>query len=261
MHSGNGVHGQPQVTLGAIFWLRPGHSRLDLPQKPQKKNEMITQNPIIGKARKKLGNVYARTLYGINIIQSCPKPSTKPMSPKRLACQTAFRYVTEMANQLPASLLNNLYYSAPVGKSRRSVLISQLMKAVVRNDTEINYNAQLVSALGGNPIALKTPNIVQFTDTNITIQVDDVDVSPLAELSMLPCVIALSYDLHVAYNLLPLSSIENDTVSIGPVPSNWVGHEFYLYPLFPVNVNTLANPIYAFGRFDSSSTTICGSKQ
>ena len=152
------------------------------------------------------------------------------MSPKRLACQTAFRYVTEMANQLPASLLNNLFYSAPVGKSRRSVLISQLMKAVVRNDTEINYNAQLVSALGGNPIALKTPNIVQFTDTNITIQVDDVDVTPVAEISMLPCVIALSYDLHVVYNLLPLSSIENGTVSIGPVPSNWVGNEFYLYP-------------------------------
>ena len=95
---------------------------------------------------------------------------------------------------------------------------------------------------------------MQFTDTNITIQVDDVDVTPVAEISMLPCVIALSYDLHVVYNLLPLSLIENGTVSIGPVPSNWVGNEFYLYPLFPVNVNTLANPIFAYGRFDNSIT-------
>lgn len=215
---------------------------------------MITQNPIIGRSRKKIGNVYARTLYGMNIIQSCPKPSTKPMSPKRLACQTAFRFVSKMANQLPQKLLNDLFYAAPIGKSRRNALTSQLMQAIVRDGTEISYNPNLIAALGGNPIALRTPVEHVVSERTFTISVDDLQVTPVAQISMLPCVIALSYDLRVAYNLLPLTAIENNIITIGPVPSSWLGNSFFLFPLFPVNVGSKANPIFTFGRFDKTQS-------
>lgn len=213
---------------------------------------MITQNPIIGRAKKKLAGVYARTLYGMNIIQSCPKPSTNPMSPARLACQRAFKFVSGMSNQLPQQLLNYLYYAAPQGKSRRNVLSSQLMKAVVRDGEFVTFDPDLITEIGSNPAALTTPIVVTPSSTSIVLNVADLATTQSAVITQLHCILALSYELGVAYDLAPLASLAADVVTINPIPSNWVGHQLYLYPLFDVNVGTVNNPVYAFGRFDST---------
>jgi len=213
---------------------------------------MITQNPIIGRAKKKLAGVYARTLYGMNIIQSCPKPSTAPMSPARLACQRAFKFVSGMSNQLPQQLLNYLYYAAPQGRSRRNVLFSQLMKAVVLNGEFVTFDPNLITEIGSNPAALTAPVVVTSSGTSIMLTVADLETTQSAVLTQLNFIMALSYELGVVYDLAPLATLADGVVTINPIPSTWVGHQLYLYPLFDVNVGTVNNPVYAFGRFDST---------
>lgn len=214
---------------------------------------MITQNPIIGRSRKKLSGVYCRTLWGNNVIQSCPKPSTTPPSIALQASRAAFKHVIGMANQLSQSSLNELYYMAPVGRSRRHVLTSQLMQAVVRGQGSVSYNAGLVAQIGTNLAALRQPIIMTPTNTIIEIAVSDLVMTQVAETTLQPFVLALSYEMGIAYNLSPLSILSQGMLEIQPIPSTWIGHELYIYPLFPVNVGTSANPIYAPGRFEANN--------
>lgn len=213
---------------------------------------MITQNPVTGRSKRKLSGVYARTLWGLNIIQSCPKPSTVPPSPALKASRAAFGFVASMANQLQQGLLNQLYYAAPQGKSRRALLSSQLMKAIVRDGGSVSYHPERVTQLGTNITALTEPYIVTPAALTIEINLSDLALTQSALTTNIPLTIALSYGLHVIYNLQPLTTLTEGILTIGPIPSNWLGQELYLYPLFEVNMGTTNNPIYTAGRFEAN---------
>lgn len=213
---------------------------------------MITQNPIVGRSKNKLAGVYARTLWGMNIIQSCPKPRTSQPTPAMQAARTSFANVMAMANQLTQGLLNELYYAAPIGRSRRHVLASQLMQAVQRNNGLVTYDPARIEQLGTNLVALTSPIAVTPTETTISINVADIATTESAIFENAPLTLALNYELCICYNLLPLSNMNNGVLTISPIPSTWIGQQFFLFPLFQVNMGTTNNPVYAFGRYEAN---------
>ena len=211
---------------------------------------MITQNPITGRSRKKLSGVYARTLYGKNVIQSCPSRSSKPPTAALRENRSLFGLVTAMANQIPQGLLNSIYYSAPTGRSRRHVLAHQLFTGVTREDGVRSFSTGGLQELGTNTLVLLEPVILTPSDVTFNIDVADLDLTVAAHADRVPLIIAVSYTLCVCASLKSYTSLSNGVITVTPIPSTWVGQQLFLYPLFDVNVGTSNNPIYAPGSFN-----------
>lgn len=210
---------------------------------------MITQNPIVGRARKKLSGVYARTLYGKNIIQSCPAPRTSPPSQAELESRMAFRLVSSMANMVQPSLLLNIYYAAPVGRSRRACLVSQLHKGVVRTNKVVSFDLDAVSELGGNVVTCNEGLIYTPAAKAFEIAVEDLNATPIADTSRVPCVMAVSYEKGVCVSLFDYTTLNEGVLSFENVSDTLVGSEILLLPLWQTNIGTAQNPIRVFGGF------------
>lgn len=211
---------------------------------------MITQNPIVGRARKKVAGVYARTLWGKNIIQSCPgSPSSPPTKPLRDS-REVFRAVTKMANQVPATILAQIYYSAPVGRSRRHVLTSQLFTGVQRNNFEISYNLENFSALGTNPVTTRAALVYEVSAKNFTIAKSEFDATELADTSRAPLVFAISYDLQLCVPLLSNVSVDGDNLVFSNISDSFLGQSVLFVCLWQVNIGSEPIPVWVYGSFD-----------
>jgi len=214
---------------------------------------MITQNPIVGRARKKLAGVYARTLYGKNIIQSCPGPRTTPPSSAELESRSAFRLVSSMANMLHPSLLLNIFYAAPVGRSRRACLVSQLHTGVVRSNMVVSYDLEAISEIGGNVVTCNEGLIYTPSAKSFQIAVSNFNATQLADTSKLPCVIAISYSKGVCVSLLDYTTIEDDILKFENVSDTLLNTPILLLPLWQTNIGTTQNPILVFGGFKAEN--------
>lgn len=213
---------------------------------------MITQNPIVGRSRKKLAGVYARTLWGKNVIQSCPSPSSVPPSIALKDSRSAFARITAMANMVPASLLLNLYYSAPVGRSRRHVLSSQLFTGVQRTNMEISYNLSALSMFGSNPVSTTSGLLFTVQAKNFQLAKDLFSATPIADTSRVPCVFAISYELGVCVPLLDYTAVSDDELQFTTISDTFIGHEVLLLPLWQINIGTVQSPIWVFGSFQAN---------
>lgn len=210
---------------------------------------MITQNPIVGRARKKLSGVYARTLYGKNVIQTCP-PSTKgKQAASQVAASNAFGAMSRLSNQLSQSELNAIFYQAPNGRSRRSEWMMQLCKGLQKDGASWTFEPSLLQQLGGNAVVTEAPLIVTPTENHLRFSVEDFSAVNRAETEMLPCLILICKDTNQCLSLLPWSSLDDGDIVCENLSPTFLGHECYIYCLWQVNVGTLSNPIYAYGSY------------
>lgn len=214
---------------------------------------MITQNPIIGRSRKKLAGVYARTLWGKNVIQSLPSKSNIPPTKALKDSRSAFATIMQMANLVPKSLLYNIYYSAPVGRSRRHVLSSQLFTGVLRNNYNIAFSLSALSELGTNAVATNEGYLFTIQATNFRLAKALFSSTDIADTSRVPCVVAISYEMAVCLPLLSNVSIDGDDLVFSDIPGTFVGHEFLLLALWQVNIGTQQIPVWQYGSFSLQS--------
>ena len=210
---------------------------------------MITQNPIVGRARKKLSGVYARTLYGKNIIQSCPSPSNNPPTKALADSRAAFGHVMAMANMLPKSLLYNMFYNASVGHSRRHAFSSQLMQAVQRGTDGITYDPTAIAEIGSNPVVTTTGLLYTVPGASFTIPISEFQATSIADTTAVPCVIALSYDLGLCVSLLPYTAIVDDNLSFNNISESFFGQKVFMVALWQTNIGTQQTPNMVYGRY------------
>lgn len=214
---------------------------------------MITQNPIVGRSRKKLAGVYARTLWGKNVIQSNPSKSSVPPTRALKDSRNAFGHIMQMANMVPKSILYNIYYNAPVGRSRRHVLSSQLFTGVQRANMEISYNLSALSMFGSNPVSTTSGLIFTVQAKNFQLAKTLFSATPIADISRVPCVFAISYELGVCVPLLDYTAVFNDELQFTNISDTFIGHAVLLLPLWQINLGTSQNPIWVFGSYAAES--------
>lgn len=212
---------------------------------------MITQNPITGRSRNKLAGVYARTLWGKNVLQSCPTPSHTPPSPALQASRNAFGRIMRMANMIPPQLMNSIFYSAPVGRSRRHTLASQLFTGVSRNGSEITFNLDNITAIGSNTVSCNAGVLVTITDSTLQLYIPDLSATTSAITNEVPLLLAVSYEREVCYPMIDLTSIEEEYLVVQNIPSTIFNVPLMIYPLWTVNVGTLRTPVYAYGSYSN----------
>lgn len=216
---------------------------------PLKNTNMITQNPIIGRAKNKLAGVYARTLYGKNVLQSCPPPTKGHQTANQQAVCSAFGRVSRLANQLSASMLNQIYYSAPQGRSRRAQWCKDLAKGMTKVDTDWVFNPNLIETLGGNPKVSTEPFLVTPTQTILEITSDALSATSIADKSKVPCLVLICIEANVCISLLPYTQLQDNILTLSNLSTTLVEKECYIFPLWQTNVGTQATPIYAYGSY------------
>lgn len=214
---------------------------------------MITQNPIVGRSRKKLAGVYARTLYGKNVLQSCPSPSKNPPSAALKDSRAAFARVSQMANMVPSTLLANLFYIAPIDKSRRAALSSQLFTGVQRSGKQVSFSIDALRQLGSNAVVTNQGLLYTIPSKSFAMAMDEFSTTSIADTSRVPCVFAISYDLGICVPLIAYESIEGNTLIFSNISDTLVGHEILLVCLWQTNIGSSANPIWVYGSFSLST--------
>lgn len=213
---------------------------------------MITQNPIIGRSRNKLAGVYARTLYGKNVLQSCPTPTKKPPTPALQASRAAFGKISHMANLLPASLLLSLFYAAPAGCSRRQFLCSQLSKAVQRDGDAVSYSPTSILQLGSNPYVCQNYLTVHVESSTLQIDVADLDATSYAITTDLPTILALNFALDYFYDWTGYAAMSEGIITLQNLSSTVIGQDVSIFPLWKTNIGTTNTPIIVPGAYQKA---------
>jgi hypothetical protein len=211
---------------------------------------MITQNPIVGRSRKRLAGVYARTYCSMNIIQSLPKPTTIPPTQALRDSRAAFATVRQMAAMFPASLLPQIYYTAPVGKTRRSVFMSQLFQGVVRENKQITFNESEIHEIGSNPVVTSSNIPITVPSKDFSIPLYTFNATEVADTSRVPLIIALHYPLRICQSWLPYTQIEGNNLVFRNISDTLVNEVVFLICLWQTNMGSSQIPVWTFGRFE-----------
>lgn len=155
----------------------------------------------------------------------------------------------QMSNMVPKFLLYNMYYAAPVGRSRRHELSAQLFTGVQRINFEISYNLQSLASLGSNPISTTAGLVFQVPDKEFFIPTNSFNATELANTSELPCIFAISYELALCVPLLDYVAFDGDNFHFTNISDSFIGHDVLLVCLWKVNVGTAQIPVWRYGRF------------
>lgn len=214
---------------------------------------MITQNPIIGRARKKLSGVYSCTLYGKNILRTCPGPSNKPPTAAQRSARSAFALVNQMANMVPKSILYNIYYAAPIGRNRRQFITSQLLAGCHREEGETIFDLTAITALGSNTPSTRAGLLYTIPAKVFSVPVSAFSATTAADTTKIPCVMAISYEKGVCLPLLSYTTLSEGVLLFNNISDTIVGAEVLLLALWQVNVGTSGVPVYAFGSFQANT--------
>ena len=214
---------------------------------------MITQNPIIGRASKRIGGIYARTLYGKNILQSCPPPTKGHQTQGQKAVCNAFGLLSRLSNQVSASLLNNIYYAAPVGRSRRAQWCKDLGPGMVKTQQGWIFDPSLIETLGGNPKVTETAFSLILASTHLEISVSSLSAVGNADTSQIPCLILVCPSKNICIDLIPFTTLSEGTLNVEPISSTLLNEECFIFPLWQVNIGTQANPIWVYGSFHKNN--------
>lgn len=211
---------------------------------------MITQNPITGKARKKLGGVYARTLYGKNVLQSCPPSRKGKQTAAEVEASRGFGFVSLLSAQISASILNQIYYAPPSGRNRRQQWCKDLMTGRIKDGDKWDYNPDLIRKLGGNPKVSESAISLTPASTEVVIPLSSFSAVNNAITTEPPCIILICVEECICISLLDYTSIVGDNIVLQNLSSTIVGKECWLFPLWQTNIGTQQNPIICYGRFE-----------
>ena len=211
---------------------------------------MITQNPITGKARKKLGAVYARILYGKNVIQQCPPSRKGKQTAAEVEASRGFGYVSLLSAQISASMLNQIYYAPPSGRNRRQQWCKDLMTGRFKDGDKWDYNPDLIRKLGGNPKVSESGISLTPASTEVVIPLSNFSAVNNAITTEPPCIILICVQECICISLLDYTSIVGDNIVLQNLSSTIVGKECWLFPLWQTNIGTQQNPIICFGRYE-----------
>ena len=214
---------------------------------------MITQNPIIGRAKKKLGAVYARTLYGKNVLQTCPPSRKGRQTAAEMASSAAFGKLSQLSNQVSISLLNSIYYEAPQGRSRRAEWCKQLGKGLKKNQNGWSYDPGQILALGSNHKVSEEAYSLIVASTEIHIDFSTLSMVGSAIPTEVPCLILICPSENICISLLDYTQIVNNTLVITPLSTTLLNKECWIFPLWAVNEGTQKNPALAYGSFQLNS--------
>lgn len=214
---------------------------------------MITQNPIIGRARKKLSGVYARTLYGKNVIQTCPMPSKGKQSLSQVAASNAFGKLSQLSNQVSASLLTSIFYAAPTGRSRRAEWCSQLSKGLIKNQNSWDFDPSLIIELGSNHKVSENFYNLKVTSTQISIPLAQLSAVGNAITTVIPCLILIEPADNICISLLDYTQIEGANLVVSNISATLIDRDVWIFPLWQVNEGTAKNPILCYGSYQKNS--------
>ena len=210
---------------------------------------MIVQNPIIGRARKKLGNIYARTVYGKNVLQSCPPANKAHETPNQASARTAFGKLSSLSNQISTSLLNSIYYETPQGRSRRGQWCKELASGMLKEDGAWSFNPERIAQLGTNAVVSNFATHLIPNSTSVAFALAELSMVGSALPNEIPCIILVEPADNICISLVDYTTIENETVYLQHLSSTVVGKDCWLFPLWMVNVGTQRNPILAYGSY------------
>ena len=210
---------------------------------------MIVQNPIIGRSKNKLSGIYARTLNGKNVIQSCPPPTKGKQTANQVASSTMFGELSRLSNQVSASLLNMLFYSAPTGRTRRAEWCRQLGKAMKKENNLWIFDPSLITSLGGNTKVCSEPYIFTPTQNQLRIAKTDLPSETIAIKSEIPCLILICADTKQCISLLPWTTIDENDIILTNLSSTYLNHRCFIFPLWQFNIGTQNNPILTYGAY------------
>lgn len=210
---------------------------------------MITQNPITGKARRRLGNIYARTLYGKNVIQTCPPPRKGKETEALRKVNNLFKAVANMANQLSASLLNQIYYTPPTGRNRRQQFFKDLAQGEYLDDNQWKFNPSLIERIGNNPIVSSDCLQIELLSNRVEISSSELSSTEIALQNEIPLLILICFDTQTCMSCLQYTQIETSTIVLQELPSRLIGKEVSIFPLWKTNIGTQANPIITWGGY------------
>ena len=210
---------------------------------------MIVQNPIIGRARKKLGNIYARTVYGKNVLQSCPPSNKAHETPNQASARSAFGKLSSMSNQVSTSLLNSIYYEAPQGRSRRGQWCKDLSSGMVKEDGAWSFNPEQITQLGTNAIVSNFATHMIPNSISVAFGLSELSIVGNALPNEKPCIILIEPADNICISLVDYTTIENDMIYFNHLSTTIIGKDCWLFPLWMVNVGTQRNPILAYGSF------------
>lgn len=210
---------------------------------------MITQNPIIGRAKNKLGGVYARTLYGKNVLQTCPPSRKGKQTQAEIAASKAFGKLSQLSNQVSISLLNSIYYEAPQGRSRRAEWCKQLGKGLKKTQNGWSFDPSQITALGSNQKVSEEAYNLIVASTEIHIDFSTLSLVGSAIPTEVPCLILICPSENICISLLDYTKIVNETLIITPLSTTILNKECWIFPLWAVNEGTQKNPTLAYGSF------------
>lgn len=216
----------------------------------QKIQAMITQNPITGRARKKLGNVYARTLYGKNVLQTCPPPRKGKETIQQKKAMSIFAQVSQMSNQVSASLLNQIYYSAPIGRNRRQQFNKDLSTGEIKVDGEWTFSPEQIQRIGSNPIVTTEGKSFTLASTQLVIPISEISVTQSAIVNETPLILLICPQKNCCLSMLQYTELQQDIIRLTNIPSYLMNQDVFLMFLWKANVGTEANPILTFGRYE-----------
>lgn len=231
---------------------RTGSNRIYATREQPTFETMITQNPIIGRAKKKLGGIYARTLYGKNVLQSCPPSAKGRQAPSQVASSACFGKLSQLSNQVSSSLLNSIYYQAPTGRSRRAEWCSQLAKGMKKTLNGWQFDPSQIVKLGSNHVVSVQPLELEITSTQVSFPLSLLSMVGSAIPTETPCIILICPDENICISLVDYTQIENDVVTLSPLSTTLLNKQCWLFPLWQVNEGTTRNPANAYGSFELS---------
>lgn len=214
---------------------------------------MLTQNPLIGRAKKKLGNIYARTLYGKNVIQTCPPPTKGKQTPNQIAASSRFGWLSRLSNQVSASLLNQIYYQAPIGRSRRMQWMKDLASGMTQAGESWQFLPQNIVSLGSNLKVSETAFNCVLASTQLNIPIADLSAVGSAITTETPLLILICPEADICISLLPYTTLQNEQISLNNLSSTLIGKESYIFPLWKTNIGTQATPVITFGSYQKKT--------
>lgn len=249
MQPNGGDGGTRQIPSGPPHKISPDKIKNSAQTNVQNTLDMITQNPITGKARRRLGNIYARTLYGKNVIQTCPPPRKGKETEALRKVNNLFKAIAAMSNQPSASLLNQIYYTPPTGRNRRQQFFKDLAQGEYFEEEQWNFNPSLIERLGNNPIVSTEPKRIKILSNRVEMSSTELSSTEIAIQNELPLLMLICFETITCMSCIQYTQIESDTIILKNLPAKIIGNEVTLFPLWKTNIGTQANPIITWGGY------------